>query len=312
MLYINLSESIIDSMPEEIRRFPKFIRKFAYRIRKFLGVIYIQNIEGKVLITITSVNSRTLKKIEKYIKIKCIKSICLSKSLLENIEFLEFIKGQDVKIYDGRWLFNQMLFKVLEYICQNKKEKMEYQEISILAQNIDELLVENIRELAGKVRILNIVTTKEEKFKKIEKELYEQQGILININNNYKKSLLKSDVILNIDFDEKELNKYTIPRKSCFINFKRTSMLSKSFEGILVNDFEISIPKKYLKYLISFKNFDNTLLYESFIYKRTICKNIKKEINEDEVSIISLNGKNGRIRKSEFFNLSKNKNNFRN
>ena len=40
------------------------------------------------------------------------------------------------------------------------------------------------------------------------------------MNNNYKKSLIKSDIILNYDFSEEELNKYNLPRIACLLIFK--------------------------------------------------------------------------------------------
>lgn len=94
-----------------------------------------------------------------------------------------------------------------------QKRKIEYQEISILSNNIDWNLVYNIKKVANCVRFVNIVTNSENKFRKVEKELYEQKGIILNINNNYKKSLIKSDIILNFDFPENELNKYVFPKK---------------------------------------------------------------------------------------------------
>ncbi len=106
------------------------------------------------------------------------------------------------------------------------------------------------------------------------------------MNNNYKKSLIKSDIILNFDFSEEELNKYTIPKKTCIINFdKYANINTKSFDGINARFYEISMPKRYLKYLLYFKRFNTSNLYESFIYKNTNPVNIIKEIESDEVNI---------------------------
>ena len=92
--------------------------------------------------------------------------------------------------------------------------------ISVLINKINEVWVENIKELAKNVKLLNIVTAHEEQFLKMEKELYEQEGIMLNINNNIKKCLLKSDIIVNVDFLEDEINLYNIPKKSCiFLEF---------------------------------------------------------------------------------------------
>ena len=163
-----------------------------------------------------------------------------------------------------------------------------------------------IRNLADKVKIINVLTNDSYKFRKIEKELYEKNGIIINMNNNYKKSLIKSDIILNYDFSEEELNKYNLPRKACILNFKEhININTKSFEGINASFYEISMPKKYLKYLLFFKKFNIAILYESFIYKNTNPVNIIKELKDDEVKVSFLLGKNGKIRKNEYLKMSK-------
>lgn len=313
MNYINLSNNILENMPEDFRRFPKFIQKIIYKIRKKIGALYIKELDDKVLINIAELNSKALKRLEKYIKTRCIVTVCLCEELSENKDFLEFLYGQDINILDGKWLFNHLMIKIVNYIIQNKKESIETQEISILINKANEIWIENVKELARKVKLLNIITTREESFRKTEKELQEQEGILLNINNNLKKGLLKSDIIINIDFSEDKLNEYNIPKNCCVISLnEKEKIKSKSFEGIHVLDYEISLPRKYLKYMISLKNFNNTILYESFIYKRTTYKNIRNEIEDDEIKVLCVNGTKGKIRKSEFINISKNKNSIKN
>ena len=43
------------------------------------------------------------------------------------------------------------------------------------------------------------------KFKKLENDLYEQNGVPIIISNNKKKSLSKSELIINFDFIEEDI-----------------------------------------------------------------------------------------------------------
>lgn len=199
-----------------------------------------------------------------------------------------------------------MMFECAEYICMCKKEKIEYQEISILADNIDWNLVYNVKKISNYVRFVNIITNSEKHIRNLEKELYEQKGIILNINNNYKKSLIKSDIIFNFDFPENELNKYVLPKKACLVNFNEEIRLSqKSFEGINASFFEINIPRKYLDKLLFFKGFNTSILCESFIYKNTMPNNIERQIKNDNIGIAFLEGKNGKIRKTEYLKLSK-------
>lgn len=309
MIYINYAETIKDSMTEDMFKMPRILRNVIYKIRRFLGVLYIKTYDEKILITISSFNKNTLKRLEKYIKTRCVKRVCLSNNLISNIEFLKFINGQEVEIFDGSWIFDYINLKLIKYIAELKKEDLKSQEITIMINKISDNIVDLIKELSDKIKLLNIVTNKENMLRKVEEELKVEKGIALNINNNYRKSLLKSDIIINFDFSEEEFNKYTLPKKSCILSKnKKIKILSKSFEGVYIVDYDISFPRKYLRYLINFKDFNNVILYESFIKKRTIRKNIIKEIEEDDINILTLIGQNGKIRKAEINNLSKNKN----
>lgn len=302
MIYIDIEEN------EKIEIRKKFFKNFIYKIRSNLKFSKLkeEKYEDKILIKLPNLENKTLNKLSKYIKQNCICKVCISDKLLSNDVFTEYLKNENVKVFDGKWLFKILAIKSCEYITECKKEIIEYQEISILSNKIDEIIVYTIRNLAPKVRIINILTNDSYKFKKLEKEMHEKYGIIINMNNNYKKSLLKSDIILNFDFSESELNKYTLPKRASIINFENNiNVLTKSFEGINSNFFEMSMPKKYLKYLLYFKKFNTSNLYESFIYKNTNPSNIIKEIENDGVNILFLLGKNGKIRKNEYLKMSK-------
>lgn len=309
MIYINYAENIKDSMSEDMFKMPRFLRNIIYKIRRVLGVLYIRTYDEKILITISSLNKNALKRLEKYIKTRCVKRVCLSNELTSNIDFLNFINGQELEIFDGSWLFDYINLKLVKHIVELKKEDLKSQEITIMINKINDNIVDLIKEFSDKIKLLNVVTNRENMLRKVEEELRAEKGIALNINNNYKKSLLKSDIIINFDFSEEEFNKYTLPKKSCILTKdKNIKILSKSFEGVYIIDYDISFPRKYLRYLINFKDFNNVILYESFIKKRTVRKNIIKEIEEDDLNILTLIGQNGKIRKAEINNLSKNKN----
>ena len=74
---------------------------------------------------------------------------------------------------------------------EKKKIKKEETTISILINDLTEIELENIKILAENYKNLNIVTNHIEKFKKLEDKFMEN-GIMITIVNNKKKSLMKS------------------------------------------------------------------------------------------------------------------------
>ena len=301
MLYIKLENEI----RKNDNRLTFFYNKF-YNLKYRLVKLREEKIENGDVVFLPNLEKYTYEKLSKYLKVKGITKVCISEVLNNDKVFREFLKDNNIEILDGRWLFRHMAFDVVEYICNLKKEKIVYQEVSILSNDIDRILKQIIFDLAKEVKLINLVTQNENKFKKIEKELYDDYGIILNINNNYQKSLLKSDIILNFDFEEDELNNYNINSKASIINFyNEIDIKEKMFSGINVNFFDVTIPIKYIRESIRFKEFNNAIFYESLIYKKTSPENILKQIKIDKININFLIGKNGIIRKNEYLKLSK-------
>ena len=135
---------------------------------------------------------------------------------------------------------------------------------------------------------------------KIEKQLYEKQGIALQITNNRRKSLLKSDIIINMDYTQEELNHCNFPKKAIIINIKHKAKIqAKDFVGLNINDYKIkkseenhvNIPEQLLG------SFSESSLYESIIYENYF--KIEAEIWK-YIQIDYLIGNNGKIQKNEF------------
>ena len=301
MLYIKLENEI-----EQRNKNFKFIKNKIYSFKHKFIKLKEEKIENGEILFLPDLEKNTYKKLSKYIKQRCISRVCISDELIENSNFIKFLNKEQVNFFDGKWLFKHMSLDVIKYVCKFKKENLTYQEVSILSNDIDRIIKQLILELAPQVRVLNLITQNENKFKKIEKELYNEHGIILNINNNYQKSLNRSDIILNFDFGEEEINKYNLNPKACIINFDgEINVKEKGFAGINVIFFDLIIPTKYVRESMYLKDFNNTVFYESLIYKKTSPENIRKQIENDKININFLNGKNGRIRKNEYLKLSK-------
>lgn len=301
MFYIKLENEIGEEDKKQ-----RFFLNIIYKLKCKFSKLKEEKVENGELVILPNLEKHTYEKLSKYFKIKGITKVCISEDLMNNKNFIDFLNNNNIEMLNGRWLFKHMTFDVIKYICNSKKEKINYQEISILSNDIDRILKQIIFDLAKEVKVLNIITQNENKFKKIEKELYNDYGIILNISNNYQKSLTKSDIILNFDFEEDEINKYNLNSKVCIINFnKEINIKEKSFKGINIDFLELNIPMKYIRESMYLNNFDNTIFYESLIYKKTSPENIIKQIKNDKINVNFLKGKNGRIRKNEYLKLSK-------
>lgn len=125
--------------------------------------------------------------------------------------------------------------------------------------------------------------------------MYDEHGIVLNISNNKKSSLLKSQIIINLDFPQELINQYNIYNDAIIINIlEKIYIHKKKFNGVNVNYFKIIMPEKYV-----LSEFDNEIIYESIIYQYNKLSNIRKRINKDKIKIKKLVGNNGPIQEYE-------------
>ena len=217
--------------------------------------------------------------------------VIISNKIERQEQYMNFLYSYNLNIVDGIWLFEVLSEKILDYIIVKKSLKKEQIQLSILVNDLSEIILEEIKILVKQYKIINIVTNHIEKFKKIEENLLANEGIVITVTNNKRKSLTKSELILNVDFPTELINEYKIYENAVIVNIKNTVKIKeKRFNGICVNDYEIkfrdNINSDYDCEKIA--KYKNKYIYESEIYKNQPTKNILKKIDADKVKITKL------------------------
>lgn len=220
------------------------------------------------------------------------KKICVSKKIKEQTEYINDLRIFNIEIIEGKWLFSILINKILDYITNKNKIKKSDTTISILINKLDkDYIYEHIKNIIKEYKTVNIITNNTSKFKKLEEEIYQKDGIMINISNNKKKSLVRSKIILNIDFSNELINQYNLPENSIIININnRVKIAKKRFNGININDYEIKYLNidefDYDKYSL----YEQKDIYESQIYQNQPFEYIKRKIERDKVEIAYLQG----------------------
>ena len=220
--------------------------------------------------------------------------VVLDKEIQKHIQYINYLNTYGIEIQDGKWLFEILLPEITEYIVDNKK--IEKVNISILINDLTDIELENIKILSKKYKSINIVTNHIEKFRKLEQELEEQEGIIITITNNKKKSLMKSQIILNIDFTKELINKFNIQDEAIIVNVKGNAKINrKRFNGLIIKNYEIDFrdDKKNNKALTN--KFYMKDFYEAELYKKQRIYDIKQKIKNDKVIIKKLILSNGEL-----------------
>lgn len=241
-------------------------------------------------------SKKLVKKLNKLLKKDEIKKVAISKQLNIN-KIKNNLHSYNIDILNGRILFKYLIEEIIDYICEKKGSKKEFEEISFLINDIDSISSNIIISVAKNIKRLNIITNQIDKFGKLEQYLYNELGIIINVSNNKKSSLAKAKIILNLDFSEENVNSYKIYEKAIIINvLGKIKIDSKRFNGININYYNINMPKEY-----QMIDFNDEIIYESIIlYMEHNLDNIMKKIKTDKITIKNLVGNKGIISEKEF------------
>lgn len=262
---------------------------------KLFNIVKLQ--EDKIILPVINEEIRRKKaeKLAKKTKKILDKTNCNKLVLSKEIKMQELYKNYlhtyNLDIVEGRWLFEALSTQTLEYVAEKGKMKKEEIQVSILVNEITENLIENIKEIAKQYKSVNIVTKHAEKFKKIEEQILQEDGIMIIVTNNKKKSLAKSKIILNVDFPTELINQYCIYEEAIIINLRGNVKINrKRFNGININDYKIDFD--YLEDFDYDKDnlYDKKDIYESQIYQKQPYRIIKRKIEKDKVKILELIG----------------------
>ena len=260
------------------------------KFAEFFHIVKLENDTIILPILGTSLDEKTAYKLA--IKTKTIldktnsKKLVLSKQIKQQEAYMSYLYSYNYEIVDGRWLFQMLLFDVLEYIIKKLKIKEEEIKIGILVNDISDLAIYAIEKLVTKYKYVKIVTNHINHFKNIEEKISEEQGIFINVGNNKRKILSKTNIILNLDFPTELINRYTIYNTATIINFKgNVKIKDKRFNGLNINDYEIDW--KTNPHLEKFEAKD---IYEAIQYKNQPIEETFKKIKRDNVIIQHLKG----------------------
>lgn len=267
-------------------------------IEKKLSILKVIN-NTIMLPVFENINEKQIEKIA--IKTKKIiekhsnsKKVVLSKEIQKEQIYINYLNTYGIEISDGKWLFEVLLLDVIEYIIE--KRRLEKVNISMLINELTDIELENIEKLARKYKSINIVTNHVEKFKRLEKKLEESEGIILTITNNKKKSLKKSQIIINVDFPKELINKFVINENAVIVNIRgKIKINNKRFNGLNINNYEIDFrnDKKENKALNNKYYLKD--LYESELYKRQRISQIREKMKLDKVIIKKLILNNGEL-----------------
>lgn len=222
---------------------------------------------------------RKLKKVEKMIK-ENDKNIILStvtkkvfRELSEDKKKKLPLLGDLIDLLENdKSIYKNFLDKILKVVIMQCNLVPEEQDIFFLANENTFKIQKLIEKICDKYKMINIVTTNMKEFAKLENEN-------IIILNNKKKSLKRAKFIINIDFNEKDINEFFINREAKILNISSNKIKNISgFDGIIINNINI----------VDFEKYQMRDIYVLNRKEKTI--EIEEKIKENEIDFIGNNG----------------------
>ncbi len=268
----------------------------------FFRMLNIVKLEGNKIILPITEEENDEKKLEKLalktnkaLKNANSKKVILSKAINKKSQFVNYLYTYNIDVVDGMWLFELLSLDSIKYILSKKNIKKQDVKLSILVNDLSDIMLENIKIFAKEYRNINIVTNHMEKFKKIEEDFIENDGISITITNNRKKSLIRSNIIVNVDFPTELINKYKINDQAIIINLKQNVKITqKRFNGINIKDYEIDFVNNNLNIEYDYEEhkYFKKQIYEANLYRKQPYKELICKMKKDKVKITKLIAQN--------------------
>ena len=227
----------------------------------------IKLLNNKIIINMnlekTSIKKKIkiVKRIRQILEKEAVKQLAIENKLKKDEILINLLHSNNISICNSKWLLKKCTDQIVDLIIKEKNE------ISICVNEVDIMTQEYICKFAKEFKRTNIITNHIGKFKKIEEKLYNEEGILFNITNNRRKSLLKSEIILNVDFPKELINEFSIYDKSTIINWDEPLKIRKKrFIGKIIEEINIELNKD--SEITRFINDNNLQSYD----ERDICQ----------------------------------------
>lgn len=291
IIYVDYLDSYLDVTKNTV---PKWIKKILYKFLNYMGFIKCR----KNYLQVTCVENDVLneKAIKNFInKIKSIntKNIVLADIFSNNKKFINILESLGYFILDGSWLYKFLAIDIVKKISYTQNLELQKMEITVVSNNDSDINIEIIKGLAQKCKVLNILTERIDKFETVERFLFEEYGVIINVSSNKKKTCLYSDVVLNFDFSVERINKCKFRKNTILVQFTNEKFENRN--GVTIVSVKLNLPLRYIDIFQKFNHFYEEILYESLIFHKLSYENCRKILEKDDVTIRYFIGNNGKI-----------------
>ena len=243
--------------------------------------------------SLRGVCEKCLKHVVKRLKNNRIGRVACCDFLLKNDGVVDFLRDYGIAVLNGVWLWRFLAFDVLRKISYVRSMDLSKLEVSILSNVFCDIVVENIKLIGKYCKVLNVVTDDLDKFSAVERTFFDEYGVLINVSSNRAKSLMRSDVVLNFDFNLNYLKSCNIRNNCILVQMNGERFVRR--DGVTICSCKLNWPEKYGVFLEGHSAFSDLVLYESLVYSKISFNGMRNVLKRDCIGIRYFVGNNGKI-----------------
>lgn len=226
--------------------------------------------------------------------------------LEENLK-IKMEKLDDINLLNGKYLMKNSLQDVLEYIfnCNNQNTNLENVHIFVNEYTKNNIYI--IEGLTQKFKTVNIITENLKYYRRLENTLY-KNGILITVSSNKRKAAKSANVIVNLDFDKENFEKYNINMNAIIVNLTNNKMFfERTFKGIIINNYELKVDIDSREFIDEFfgKINEKNYLESCLLTGKDFRGKAEEILKQYKAEIVELIGVRGKIQKSEISGVLK-------
>ena len=279
-----------------------------YSTKQRFNQISSEEILGEVKITTPKIkekNEKTIfKKIIKEMNMHKVENVLLSKELNKNINLYHALEESKKYIITGKRMSKALLNKFVHEISKYTRFSKEKMNVLLLMNEYSLENIDLIELLSKDVKEFNLISRNYTKYEKTSARLFEHYGYMINLYNiDTTKDFRRTNLVINLDFSEKEIQKIKLPKNSIILSLNNyIKTVKNGFNGVIINDVEVTSLDKENN-----TRYRGLALCEAQIYKplRKL-KDNERLFNTEKYIINGYIGSKGKITTEEFEKIGRN------
>lgn len=188
------------------------------------------------------------------------------------------------------------------YILQCQERKKENADVYFLVNEYSREMKEILAYFAREYKVVHILSKNMKYYTRWIERLEQEDITNVIYSRNYRKSLAKADLVINVDFSNEELKKFKLNQNAVIIYLKeKNPELEQVFNGLFVIGFCTNLVQE--NPMLS--QFSPEEIYIAQLEEKLNLEEVWQKMKKDAVNVRYLQGINGRIDEKEYKSLLK-------